>query len=274
MEQPSWFDESKQRQVEYAPGYFGWIQDLGDGTCRYVNDPMLGESNYFLPNYKELNKNRPHYGDRVKLVNGKPDKTQILERWMPELYDEEGDYKGEVKPDRKTRKEGIIGFGESVFYPYEAKIYGLEAVRKKLEARKDISSNDWGVLACYCENDLAATLLLHEIEQTREAQEHLNREGLINFKMDVMLLMTNIEQMTRLDQHFKVHRFTPMLIDIWKKTLLSYWDRLLVDAKKMTTKLPFYAPTLQRLLSLEDPAKAEDTFLRAQLALNKAKRTA
>lgn len=273
MKYPAWYDKTKQRQVEYAPRYFGWIQDLGDGTCRYINDPLLGESNYLLPNYKEVNRNRPHYGDRVKLVNGKPDPTQIIERWQPELYDEDGDLKGVPKPNRRE-KEGIIGFGESVFYPYHAKIYGLEEVRWKLEARENLSSNDWGVLGCYCEDDLEATLLIHEIEQTREAKEHLNREGLLNFNMDVMLIMTYIDQMTDLDRHFKVHRFTPMLIAIWKTTLAHHWAEFIAAARNKANRLPFHAPHFVRLLSTEEPAKAEAAFIAGKRALHAAPRQA
>ena len=272
---PDWYDKSKLRQVAYAPNYTGWIIDLGDGTCRYANDPMLGEGNYLLPNYKEINANRPHYGDRVKLVDGKPDKTQIIERWMPELYDEDGDLKGESKPDRTKRPDGIVGFGQSIFYPYEAKIYGLEAVRKKLEAKKDISSNDWAVLGCYCEDDLEATLMLHEIEQTREAQSHLDREGLISYKMDAMMLMTHVEQMTELDLHFKIHRFAPMVINTWKQVLgADHWEPLLKEAKESLVKLSFHKPVYERIISTEDPAKAEDTYLRAKWTLLKASQAA
>jgi hypothetical protein len=260
---PDWYDESKLRQVEYAPNYRGWIIDLGDGTCRYANDPMLGEGNYLLPNYKELNAKRPHYGDRVRLVDDKPDKAQIIERWMPELYDEDGDLKGS-KPDRSKRPEGIVGFGQSVFYPYEAKIYGLEAVRRKIEARKNLSSPDWAVLGCYCEDDMEATLMLHELEQTREAQSHLDREGLISFKMDAMMLMTHVEQMTDLDRHFKVHRFAPMVINTWKQVLAAHWEPLIKAAKQSLDKLAFHAPVYQRIISQEEPAKAEATYLRAK----------
>lgn len=100
-ESPPWYDESKLRKAYYADGYSGWIIDLGDGTCRYANEPLLGAD----PGKQEdgtvltqaqcdvINRKRPHWGDRVRLVNGRPDPTRILERWQPELYDEKGERK-------------------------------------------------------------------------------------------------------------------------------------------------------------------------------------
>jgi hypothetical protein len=90
---PSWWDEKKLRKVFYDPGYSGWIIDLGDGTGRYANPPMLGCDDDDNPRLAEINRNQPHWGDRVKLVNGNPDPTQIIERWEPENYDENGNRK-------------------------------------------------------------------------------------------------------------------------------------------------------------------------------------
>ena len=53
-DQPEWYDESKIVNAQYAEGYGGYVVDLGDGTCRFVNDPMLGEDG-------------PSWGDRVDL---------------------------------------------------------------------------------------------------------------------------------------------------------------------------------------------------------------
>jgi hypothetical protein len=73
---PSWYDKSKLRRVMYAPRYRGWVIDLGDGTCRFANQPMLGE-------------NGPNWGDRVKLIKKIPmdivDYNVIIERYKPEL---------------------------------------------------------------------------------------------------------------------------------------------------------------------------------------------
>lgn len=71
METPDWYDESKLRRAYYAEGYTGWVVDLGDGTCRFANDPLLGEDG-------------PRWGDRVPLIeNGdnlpRVDASQILE---------------------------------------------------------------------------------------------------------------------------------------------------------------------------------------------------
>lgn len=54
-ESPKWYDESKLRKAYYAEGYSGWVIDLGDGTCRFANQPLLGEDG-------------PNWGDRVALV--------------------------------------------------------------------------------------------------------------------------------------------------------------------------------------------------------------
>ena len=88
---PDWYDESKLRHVQYADGYFGWVIDLGDGTCRYVNQPLLGadpgeqEDGTVLTQDEcdEINRRAPNWGDRVRLKNGNPDSTQIVERYSP-----------------------------------------------------------------------------------------------------------------------------------------------------------------------------------------------
>lgn len=53
-ETPDWYDESKVVKAIYAEGYSGWVVDLGDGTCRFSNAPLLGEGG-------------PEWGDRVDL---------------------------------------------------------------------------------------------------------------------------------------------------------------------------------------------------------------
>ena len=60
-ETPDWYDESKVVRAIYAiegdrghSSYGGYVQDLGDGTCRFTNSPMLGEGG-------------PEWGDRVDL---------------------------------------------------------------------------------------------------------------------------------------------------------------------------------------------------------------
>lgn len=92
---PDWYDESRLKHVYYAAGYSGWIIDLGDGTCRYANEPLLGadpgeqEDGTFLTEEQcaEINRLAPHWGDRVPLVrkDGKlmPDSSVILERYKP-----------------------------------------------------------------------------------------------------------------------------------------------------------------------------------------------
>lgn len=70
---PDWYDESKLRRAYYAEGYSGWVIDLGDGTCRFANDPLLGEDG-------------PRWGDRVPLIEDGDnlpmvDGSKILERY-------------------------------------------------------------------------------------------------------------------------------------------------------------------------------------------------
>lgn len=51
---PAWYDETKVTKATFADGYSGWVVDLGDGTCRFSNSPLLGEGG-------------PEWGDRVDL---------------------------------------------------------------------------------------------------------------------------------------------------------------------------------------------------------------
>ena len=76
---PKWYDESKLLRVHYADDYTGWVIDLGDGTCRYVNSPLLGEDG-------------PQWGDRVRLIKGsrgwmRADESIIIERYKDEDQD-------------------------------------------------------------------------------------------------------------------------------------------------------------------------------------------
>lgn len=89
---PPWWDETKLERAYYAEGYSGWIINLGDGTCRYANGPLLGvdpgeqeDGSFISEEEAEIyNAGMPRLGDRVKLVNGRPDPTQIIERYNPE----------------------------------------------------------------------------------------------------------------------------------------------------------------------------------------------
>lgn len=74
LKEPEWYDKSKLRRAYYAEGYSGWVVDLGDGTCRFANAPLLGDDG-------------PNWGDRVRLVEvgyGLPivDVSEILERYV------------------------------------------------------------------------------------------------------------------------------------------------------------------------------------------------
>lgn len=92
---PGWYDESRLRRVFYAAGYTGWVVDLGDGTCRYANAPLLGadpgeqEDGSFLSPEQcdEINRSAPRWGDRVPLVRKGgdfyADSTRIIERYEP-----------------------------------------------------------------------------------------------------------------------------------------------------------------------------------------------
>ncbi|MBC8125812.1 MAG: hypothetical protein H8M99_01510 [Gloeobacteraceae cyanobacterium ES-bin-144] len=94
-ESPPWWDDSKLRKAYFADGYSGWVIDCGDGTCRYANAPLLGadpgeqEDGSVLTQEEcdAINAYAPKWGDRVKWKDGRPDPTQIVERWEPERYD-------------------------------------------------------------------------------------------------------------------------------------------------------------------------------------------
>ena len=76
--EPEWYDVDRLVSAWYVKDeYGGWVIDLGDGTCRFANDPMLGEDG-------------PNWGDRVRLIkrgNNRPvvDYSEILERYDPEV---------------------------------------------------------------------------------------------------------------------------------------------------------------------------------------------
>lgn len=76
--EPSWYDEKRLRKAWYVIGeYSGWVIDLGDGTCRYANIPLLGDDPAM-----------PQWGDKVPLIEtgtGLPfaDSSRIIERYEP-----------------------------------------------------------------------------------------------------------------------------------------------------------------------------------------------
>ena len=86
-ESPEWYDESKLRKVYYADGYMGWVVDLGDGTCRFANEPLLGCDDDSNPEKDAINAARPRWGDRVPLVEDEDgmlrvDASKIIERYV------------------------------------------------------------------------------------------------------------------------------------------------------------------------------------------------
>lgn len=89
LKRPPWYDESKLRKVYYADGYSGWVIVCGDGTCRYANSPLLGADPGQQPDgtfltqkqCNKINRAAPRWGDRVRMVDGRPDPGQIVERW-------------------------------------------------------------------------------------------------------------------------------------------------------------------------------------------------
>lgn len=76
MTRPDWYDESKLERVYYSPDlhYTDWVINLGDGTCRYANSPLMGEYG-------------PSWGDRVPLIEVPghnlrlADHTKVIERY-------------------------------------------------------------------------------------------------------------------------------------------------------------------------------------------------
>ena len=73
--EPDWYDRSKLIKVRYAEGETGWAVDMGDGSCRLANSPLIEDV---------------EWGDRVELL---PDPTgadfpsigRILEKYDAEV---------------------------------------------------------------------------------------------------------------------------------------------------------------------------------------------
>ncbi len=100
---PDWYDESKVIRAIYAiegdgghSAYGGYVQDLGDGTCRFTNAPMMGEDG-------------PEWGDRVDLFYnpcepfGRP---MVGYRVYPEGVEPTGRSFGlKREPDEEEQKE-------------------------------------------------------------------------------------------------------------------------------------------------------------------------
>lgn len=70
---PDWYDENKLRRAYYADGYTGWVIDLGDGTCRFASDPLLGEDG-------------PKWGDRVPLLEDGDNLPKVNAKQILEVY--------------------------------------------------------------------------------------------------------------------------------------------------------------------------------------------
>lgn len=86
---PAWYDSTKLRKAYYAKwDYSGWVIDLGDETCRYANDPLLGCDS--CPEGKDCSHNKaaPRWGDRVPLLKFPQglfaDNSNIIERYSEE----------------------------------------------------------------------------------------------------------------------------------------------------------------------------------------------
>jgi len=75
---PDWYNTDQLTKAVFAEGYSGWVIDLGDGTCRFANQPLLGEDG-------------PNWGDKCWLIadpfGGRPtvDSSEILERYDREI---------------------------------------------------------------------------------------------------------------------------------------------------------------------------------------------
>lgn len=85
---PDWYDKSKLRRVLFADCYSGWVIDLGDGTCRFANNPLLGCDDDDNPKKDAINAASPRWGDRVPLIETggelpRVDAFNIIERYEP-----------------------------------------------------------------------------------------------------------------------------------------------------------------------------------------------
>ena len=95
-DQPDWYDETQIVKATFADGYSGWVQDLGDGTCRFTNAPLLGETG-------------PEWGDRVDLFYNPCapfERPRVGFRVYPEGVEPTGrNFGKQRKPTKAEKKE-------------------------------------------------------------------------------------------------------------------------------------------------------------------------
>lgn len=134
-----------------------------------------------------------------------------------------------------------------LFDRYYGKEINFAELRRELESKtQSLSNNDIAVLGCYCETDVEATLLLHEINNVRMASEF---KGEQRMKFAFLLLCTEIQNCAiPLDRHFKCHRFVPLIVSTWKRILNREWTDLLLEGKDACKTLKFFQPILDNYL--------------------------
>ena len=65
---PNWYDKSKLCRIRFALDETGWAINMGDGTYRLANTPivgMVGKQHPDLPQWGDLVKIVPHDGLKI-----------------------------------------------------------------------------------------------------------------------------------------------------------------------------------------------------------------
>lgn len=155
-ESPDWYDESKVIRAIYAvegdkghSSYGGYVQDLGDGTCRFTNSPLLGEGG-------------PEWGDRVDLFYNPCDpfgRPMVGYRVYPEGVEPTGRNFG-VR--REPDEEEI------------AERQRLEKIREEQECARISANFDsmFGRLGAFKESFRASTWMIRYFELKHFLKEH------------------------------------------------------------------------------------------------------
>lgn len=102
-------DETQgRRTATYADGYSGWVADLGDGTCRLLNNPLLGDNGPKLGDRVDLFFNpcnafeRPRIGYRIYREGEEPPGRHFARERTPTA--EEIEAQSERKREREARQ--------------------------------------------------------------------------------------------------------------------------------------------------------------------------
>jgi hypothetical protein len=84
---PSWWNDSKLVRIRFAPRETGWAIDMGDGTYRLANTPIVSFG--VEPHSAEFQR-LPTWGDLVRIRGGRDEETylEIIEKHQAPLAGE------------------------------------------------------------------------------------------------------------------------------------------------------------------------------------------